>query len=255
MAGDWIKIELTLPDKPEVIRMAFQLKIDQDAVAGKLFRVWSWADQNSVDGNGIPVTEAFLNRLTDCKRFTVAMRAVGWLEGEDGLLSFPNFGRHNGRTAKERAQTNRRVADSRQRNCNGDSVTSVTVPPLEKPLPEKRREEITLSPIAGEAPRVDPPPRGMTYTRPEGYPKSEEVARAMAVPIGVDPDFAGTWWQHYEGMGYWPSGNFSAHLKAKQGFKAADLGDKLVVSQALQTTKATAGKGEVQLTTKPQNGF
>lgn len=109
--------------------------MDPDAVSGKLLRIWIWADQNSVDGNDLHVTDSFLDRLTHRKGFAAAMRHVGWLEGENGRLIFPGFERHNGRTAKERAETNRRVAKHRRRNG------SVTDEALQKPLPEKRREE------------------------------------------------------------------------------------------------------------------
>jgi hypothetical protein len=155
MAGDWIKVEHTLPDKPEVLRLADELAIDQDAVTGKLLRIWIWADQNCVSGNNIPVTTSFLDRLTAFPGFAAAMRKVGWLEGRDGSLSFPRFDRHNGQTAKQRAETNRRVAKSRANKitvkaekiqtkrigCNAD----VTDSPLQKPLPEKRREECITS--------------------------------------------------------------------------------------------------------------
>lgn len=81
MAGDWIKFDVTTPDKPEVVRMAAVLGIDQDAVVGKLLRVWVWADQNSIISNGgcnvVTVTAAFLDRLTFCPGFTNAMRQVG----------------------------------------------------------------------------------------------------------------------------------------------------------------------------------
>lgn len=143
MAGDWIKIELITPDKPEVVQMAALLRIDQDAVFGKLFRVWAWADQNSVDGSGMKITAAFIDRLTSKRGFADALRTVDWLKGDDCDLMFPNFGRHNGATAKARAETNRRVANHRERNAV--NVTNVTPPPLQdallKPLPEKRREE------------------------------------------------------------------------------------------------------------------
>lgn len=137
MAGDWIKFESTTPDKPEVVAMASVLGIDQDAVVGKLMRLWVWADQNSVNGNGVTVTSSFLDRITFCPGFAKAMRDVGWLSGDDGAMSLPNFERHNGKTAKERAVTNRRVADHRIRN--GESNAVVTPAPLPKPLPEKRR--------------------------------------------------------------------------------------------------------------------
>ena len=41
MSGDWIKIEVCLPDKPEIWAMSESLNIDPDAVTGKLIRVWS----------------------------------------------------------------------------------------------------------------------------------------------------------------------------------------------------------------------
>jgi hypothetical protein len=135
MAGDWIKIEMSTPDKPEVIAIAAALRIDQDAVTGKLLRIWIWADMNSVDGADMSISDAFIDRLTNKRGFAAAMRRAGWLTGVDGMLSFPGFGRHNGVTAKARAETNRRVANHRERNKN------VTPDALQKPLPEKRRED------------------------------------------------------------------------------------------------------------------
>ena len=135
MAGDWIKVEHSTPDKPEVIQMASILKIDQDSVCGKLLRLWIWADQQTVDGNALSVTNLFVDRLTFCDGFANALRQVGWLDGRDGHLSIPNFDAHNGQTAKKRAQTNKRVA--KKRECNAESVTGSE----QKALPEKRREE------------------------------------------------------------------------------------------------------------------
>jgi hypothetical protein len=72
MAGDWIKVELTTPDKPEVVVMATLPEIDQDAVVGKLFRLWAWAYQNSIDGEGVMVTKSFIDRLTNYEGFARA---------------------------------------------------------------------------------------------------------------------------------------------------------------------------------------
>ena len=137
----WIKFETTTPDKPEVIHMAERLGIDQDAVIGKLLRVWVWADANSIAGSPVAVTSSFLDRLTACPGFAVAMREAGWLEGRDAALSFPSFDRHNGQTAKARAETNRRVANHRQRHEKARATPHVTSSALQKALPEKRREE------------------------------------------------------------------------------------------------------------------
>lgn len=188
MAGDWIKLEHTTPDKPEVIRMASELKLDQDAIVGKLARVWIWADQNSIDGNAITVTEAFLNRLTDCKGFARAMRNVGWLTGEEGALTFPTFDRHNGETAKSRAATNRRVAKHRTRN--GASVTDVTEPALQKPLPEKRREEST-STTTPTTPREPAPQPGPSTSQPLNRSCTLEEAFAYADRFNASSSLAG----------------------------------------------------------------
>lgn len=127
MAGDWIKVEVTTPDKPEVIQIAATLGIDQDTVVGKLLRVWIWADQQTVNGNAVSVTKAFLDRITAIAGFADAMQKAGWLAFHDSLLLFPNFDRHNGKTAKKRALIAARVRKLRE-NRNAD----VTPPELQK---------------------------------------------------------------------------------------------------------------------------
>lgn len=152
MAGDWIKVEHTTPDKPEVVKLAGILGIDQDAVVGKLLRLWIWADQQSVSGNAITVTNSFLDRLVFCPGFAAGLVKVGWLNGREGLLSIPNFDRHNGQSAKNRANTNRRVANSRKAHHERVAKTcneNVTLEPLQKPLPEKRREDTTTTTTTG----------------------------------------------------------------------------------------------------------
>jgi len=129
MAGDWMKIELELPDKPEVHAIANSLSIDPDAVVGKLIRVWQWFDKHTTDGNAYGVTYSLLDRITSVTGFGEAMMFVGWIEQNDKNLTMPKFERHTSASAKTRALTNKRVGKLR----NGDSVTVA--------LPEKRREE------------------------------------------------------------------------------------------------------------------
>jgi GNAT superfamily N-acetyltransferase len=189
MAGDWIKIEHTTPDKPEVIRMAEMLRLDRDAVAGKLFRLWAWADQNSVDGADVMVTATFIDDLARRRGFAAALIAVGWLHSEGGALHFPNFGRHNGETAKARAMTNRRVSKSRSRgNAN------VTERPLQKPLPEKRREEKSID-------LADSPSQTARGREPEGWPSTEVAAKSQASAMGVDPEYAAAVWNEHDSSG------------------------------------------------------
>lgn len=180
MAGDWIKFEHATPDKPEVVRIAAILEIDQDAVIGKLLRLWIWADQQSVDGNALIVTTSFLDRITFCQGFAVALRQVGWLDGRDGHLLIPNFDRHNGQSSKQRANTAKRVKKSRQKTTstsdppalssnakrNGTSVT--------QSLPEKRREE-----------NINPPPTPPEFV-PGQRPEWEKAAAVEISRLGID---------------------------------------------------------------------
>lgn len=150
MAGDWIKFEHATSDKPEVVKMAAALRIDQDAVIGKLLRIWVWADLNCIRGDGVGVTEAFIDRMV-CKRgFAAAMRLVAWLAGEDGNLVFTNFTRHNGATAKARALDNRRKASLRKSSGNNPDTNRTTAGTEsgQNHGPEKRREENREDPVA-----------------------------------------------------------------------------------------------------------
>lgn len=131
MAGDWMKIELELPDKPEVHEIAGILNIDPDAVTGKLIRVWSWFNKQTTNGNANGVTFSLLDRITCVTGFGEAMMFVGWIEQNDKVLCMPKFERHTSESAKTRALTAKRVNKKRSKN--------VTVSAL--PREEKRREE------------------------------------------------------------------------------------------------------------------
>lgn len=200
MAGDWIKLEHWTPDKPEVFRMADILDIDPDAVCGKLARIWIWADQQTVDGvtqvkrecNAVSVTKKMIDRLASVARFADALIQVGWLEETADGVRFVNFDRHNGETAKKRAQNNKRVKKHREsvtqvkRECNAPSVTSA--------LPEKRREEIdnTASAVLSS----DQPKKPTTFRKPT----VEEIADyCRERGNAVDPQ---RFFDHYESNGW-----------------------------------------------------
>lgn len=176
MAGDWIKVEHTTPDKPELVRMASALRADQDMVMGKLLRVWIWADANSVNGASIGVTEAFIDRLAVRRGFAAALRSVGWLAGEDGALTFPQFARHNGNSAKARVETNRRVTEHRERNKN------VTPPPLQQPLPETEKEEIKTQIGKKVLDGLDKAPEGSADLRVRSGEDSDMQRTGMSAP-------------------------------------------------------------------------
>ena len=163
----WIKFETSTSEKPEVWAIAQVLGIDADAVVGKLLRIWTWFDTQTVSGNAPSVTKALLDSKVCVSGFCQAMISVGWMIEEDGVICLPNFDRHNGKTAKNRALTSKRVAEHKASNAkvtkrvtknfekgNAPSVTSA-LPREEKRREENNKEIPPLSP-KGERSGFDP---------------------------------------------------------------------------------------------------
>lgn len=129
MAGDWIKMRVDLADDPAVIGMANTLKIDEYQVIGRLHKLWSWADKHSVDGSVPHITGKWIDKHLEKAGFSSQMANVGWLIFDATGVTFPNFDRHNGKSAKSRAENTERVRLSRKERDK--NVTRE----------EKRREE------------------------------------------------------------------------------------------------------------------
>lgn len=166
MAGDWIKMRHNLEADPDVLRIAEIVGVDRFSVVGRLHTIWTWADQHSVDGCAVRATTSFLDEMVCCANFSDALRAVGWLAGRDWDLQFPNFDRHNGESAKKRAQAQRSMQKRR-----AGSATNVA----QNAQPEKRREEKSnkppLSPT-GESPEkvwMEFPTKGGAWELKDGF--------------------------------------------------------------------------------------
>jgi len=118
--------------------MAGALGIDADAVVGKLIRVWGWFDKHTEDGNAVGVTFSLLDRISGVTGFAEQMELCGWLTQSGHVLSIPKFDHHNGKTAKNRALTAKRVAKSKVKsNAEGNAPIVTEALPRE----EKRRED------------------------------------------------------------------------------------------------------------------
>ena len=148
MAGDWIKFELTTLDKPEVCQIADLADIDPDAVVGKLMRVWGWFDQQTENGNAPSVSKKLLDRLVGVIGFCEHMKSVAWMIELDGVISLPHFERHNGKTAKNRLLTAKRVANHKASNGKGNAAN------VSGALPKEDVEK-NKKPLSVHAP-VDP---------------------------------------------------------------------------------------------------
>lgn len=144
MAGDWIKWTKGLERKREVLMIAAALGRTPEEVAGRLMRLWDWCDDNiteeQIDSDGHAFVTLgsdqvhLIDALAGVTGFADAMTAAGWIIQRNGSLTFPNFSRHNGKTAKSRALSTKRKQAERSRFGHADDGTKVR--------PEKRREEL-----------------------------------------------------------------------------------------------------------------
>ncbi len=100
MEEDWIKYRLKLPSCPKVIHMHHALNIPELHITGALMRVWGWVDQNTSDGRMPRGVDYFIDELVEIQGFAKAMESVGWLEITSDGLVFPDFNKHNPKTAK-----------------------------------------------------------------------------------------------------------------------------------------------------------
>jgi hypothetical protein len=215
MAGDWIKMRTNLAEDPAVVRLASGLKLDRFAIVGRLHKIWSWANEHSIDGLDVPVDAQFLDSLVATPGFAEQLRRVGWLSGRDGSLTIPNFLRHNGDSAKARALDTVRKRNVRKAsgNCPDENRTETG--------PEKRREE------------RDTTKRGISHVRPS----IEEVA-AYCRERGnhVDPQ---AWLDHYTANGWKVGRNPMKDWKAAvRQWERNDLGRSKPAAQGKPVTFA-----------------
>lgn len=140
MAADWIPMRIDLRDDPAVIAIAAATGLDEDAVAGKLLRLWGWANRQLTNGCAPRVTDSWVDRFLSAPGFAAAMLCAGWLQTRSGQIEFPKFDRWNSQGAKRRILAAHRMRKLR----DGPSAT--------KAQPEKRREEKKkyINPAAAE---------------------------------------------------------------------------------------------------------
>lgn len=209
----WIKVDHTTVDKPEVMQMADALGMPPEQVMGHIVRVWVWADQQSLDGHAISVTEKGVDRVARHAGFAEAMRKAGWLLGTDGAISFPNFDRHNGETAKTRALASRRKVTERSRSKRDNSVT---------------REEKNRS-------------KNKTTTPPNGGATIWDFGRALLIEQGLSAQSAGaligSWLRE------WPEADVAEALRLAAG--KADIRSYAAAILKAKPKKATGPQPKV----------
>jgi hypothetical protein len=201
----WIKWAHGLSRKPEVMQIAYRLGRPRHEVAGLLMEWWEWTDVNvnidesasgfdpdscpgvvRVGADGLRMIDA----ITGVEGMAEALVAVGWASIENGNLVLPNFGRHNGKSAKARA-----LDAARKRACRRNSVrkTSGSNPDkIRNRGEEKRRDKDPPNPPAGGGERAK---KNATEHRHFAgfwaeYPRKTARKTAVEAFARLDPDDA-----------------------------------------------------------------
>lgn len=154
--ADWLKVRHALVRSQKVYRLAREMHTQRYTALGVALAWLVWLDEQTEDGQtGLSAEE--VDDMLGFRGAAAALVRIGWASlGGDGTLVAEEFGKHCGASAKERAETARRVSKHRELKnryksngeCNGENVTHVTEDALQNALPEKNRIDMTLSPRA-----------------------------------------------------------------------------------------------------------
>jgi len=142
-------MRLNLGDDPAVILIASECGIDQDAVVGKLHRLWSWVSEHSTDGSLTNVGQAFVDHHVRTPGFAAAMIKAGWLEVESDGLIIPKFDVHLSESAKKRAVNRYHKANQRVREMSDDSsdkTETVSLYPIDINIKKNSKEHANKCP-------------------------------------------------------------------------------------------------------------
>lgn len=133
----WIKLRHGLEDDPAVTKIVRILSVPKRTIIGHLVRLWCWADETTQDGVVRGVDGDWVDEYLGAPGFAMAMVAAGWLTIDSESISFPNFQRHNGLSAKRRLVDAARKADDRM---------SEKCPPQNGQNSDQRRGEKNIYP-------------------------------------------------------------------------------------------------------------
>lgn len=186
----WIKIETTLPQKPEVVKISAILQKKSAEVVGGLVLLWCLTDGLTEDGFLQYYTREEIDRVTGLKGFGRALERVGWIEYSEEGIRLVNYEKHNGRSAKKRAETARRVGRHRAKGVtdvtgeaeqsNAKGVTDVTQSALAR---EEKRREYSLRESTQRAGRVTQSPSPSAGFVPPGVKEVLDWAVMESLPV------------------------------------------------------------------------
>ena len=123
--SSWIKMNTSLRDNSKVDSMACELDTTEAEILGALFILWSVADSQTEDGHLSGMSIKMIDRKTGVNGFGNALALSGWLVEDSSGVTLPNFGEHNGATAKKRSSTAKRQADFKSKSKGAKTPATV----------------------------------------------------------------------------------------------------------------------------------
>ena len=110
----WIKIDVTTPNKPAIVRAAAECGATKDAAFAAFFRLFCWLDEQTADGR-IETDRDEVDAVARLPGFAASLERSGWLVFEGTSMTVVNWCEHNGQSAKRRCMQAARMAESRTR--------------------------------------------------------------------------------------------------------------------------------------------
>ena len=108
--GSWIKVRVELVRSPKIVKFARALKTKKQTALGLAIQWFAWLDEQTEDGRS-ELTQEELDEELGYEGASAALVQIGWaIIEDDGTVSAVDFGKHNGSSAKRRAEVARNVA-------------------------------------------------------------------------------------------------------------------------------------------------
>lgn len=118
----WIKVDVSTPDKGEIIDAAALCGISQGDAFLAFFRLYAWLDEQTTDGWLPRITPRIIDARACQPGFGDALARVGWLTFQPDGCMVTNWCAHNGQCAKRRAQQAVRMTKLREEQRNAGQV-------------------------------------------------------------------------------------------------------------------------------------
>ncbi len=141
----WIKVDTTLVNKPKVVQISRILKKKREETLGFLIKFWCLVDGLTEDGFLPGYDRVAVDDLVGLKGFAKALQVVDWLDFNDDGCVVARYDKHNGNSAKKRAES----ALRNKRFMRKKSNTNLTQSALENAQPREDKIRIDSESLSG----------------------------------------------------------------------------------------------------------